>query len=124
MYSIVNGRFYPFEAVVSSKSDFDMDELAKALELSSLQKQLLWEFLCRMEIQIWFVDDENEPKNPRFELLVFWEPCDMGVVAEIDLDRLLETTFERCNQIGDENEIAALENLRRKIDEAIELRKN
>jgi hypothetical protein len=115
MYSLVHGRFYPFE-FPTARVGFDYDELAKRLELNALQKQLLWLFLCRINIQVWF---EEENMISQLRLNVFW---DEEPVADVGLARLLGDLFESDGQIDDEKEITALEKLKTIIDHGIELR--
>jgi hypothetical protein len=115
MHSLVHGTFYPFE-FPTARVGFDYDEVAKRLELNALQKQLLWLFLCQINIQVWF---EEENMISQLRLNVFWES---EPVADVGLARLLGDLFESDGQIDDEKEITALEKLKTIIDHGIELR--
>ena len=114
--------FHPFNAAShDTDSDFNFDDVGNALELSAVQKRLLNLYLRDICLKIWFTSDDGE-KEPRFELCCFWDEF-VCTVASVRLDFFLDYTFAQRNELGDEAEISALQNLRDKIDEAIALRK-
>lgn len=119
--SMIDGSFYLFERAHDDDSDFNFEDVAGALELNGLQKRLLDNFLRNICFRIWFTEDDDT-KNPHFEVVCFWDEFECTISA-ITLDFLLDYAFAQRNDIGDKAEIAALQNLRDKIDAAIALRK-
>jgi hypothetical protein len=107
--------FLPFEDVEAVD---DIGGLLESLDLSKARSALLWQLLRRFEIQVWF-GDGKDGGNPRLEIVTFW---DMNHVASMPLTTLLEhvVAFRSNDQeIGREEEIVALSELKTLIDKAI-----
>jgi hypothetical protein len=111
----MESHFLPFEDVEAAK---DIGELLESLDLSKARSALLWQLLRRFEIQVWF-GDGKDGDNPRLEIVTFW---DMNHVASMPLTTLLEHVVafrSDAQEIGGEEEIVALSELKTLIDKAI-----
>jgi hypothetical protein len=105
--------FFPFEDV--EPTDIDVLEL---LNLSKVRAALLWQLLRRLELRVWF-NDYAEEGHPVIELQTYW---DMNHVASMPLTELLEhlvAFHSDAPDIGRDEEIAALTDLKTLIEKAI-----
>jgi histidyl-tRNA synthetase len=117
--------FRPFEELAHADvlGDFDLGGMADELSLEKVQRALLSYLIREIDIAIWFDDLKDEEKEPQGKsslmLLAFFK---RGFVSKVDLIEMLEKYFENRNEIGDTEEIEALQRLRNVVDNAISAR--
>lgn len=107
-------EFFPFEETYDG-ADEGIDIFLETLDFSKVQRALLWQLLRRFEINAWF-DLDEDGGDPRLAIATFW---DRNHVASIPLTVLLEHIVTFDNDIGLEEEIAALTKLKTLIQQAI-----
>jgi hypothetical protein len=115
----LDDSIYPFR-----NSDFAIDEVLDELALSKPRLGLLKRMLNELAVTIWFSTGDNG-SSPFVELLVFWEDSEIdSLVSKTDLPSFLERVFNQRNELGDEEEIIALEKLKAVIDAALKTRRD
>ena len=121
------GRFFPFVARRTDLADWTLEPIIEEMGLSKLQGFYLRKLLESMELSIWFDEQTGNTgdKHQTVELRMYLDCGDEEamIVSFVDLVPWLEYALEDRDIIGDEAEIAALEKLKRVIDQAISIRR-
>lgn len=113
-----NARWHPFDD--GGTGDFDVQEIADHLGLTNVAKNLLELMLEKLELTFWFhKDTENKEELLSIEVSAFWFDRHIG---DADLLRIFDDVFDEIGGWEPDEEIAVLQELKAKIEDAIKAR--